>query len=702
MQHPESILRKLAVVILALWLGQPLLGQRMTCERLPSSNDIRLEGTAEIIGDVVLSCTGGRPVTGGATLPRFNFLLSTNGVFVTRSAQKADKSFEPFLDALVVVGDPDPSRQVACVPARTQSYCAPTTPATVLPAGTIPNVFSGKLLQSNLVGFPDIPIDAPGDGKKLTIRITNLRVNAASTGLLPSDITTMLQIFDDNGAAVSLTNPQRVSARTSPAVTITVRSSLGAVVERATDSPLSLTPQSIPRNAPGIGQSFQIRFSEGFKSAFKRRNLAVSARDPGRLTDQSLPGLDYQTESGFTNSLFPTSGYLDRAGMADSGTRLRLQIDGVPENVFVWASVREIESGTTSYSAESPKAVLANVSANGSGPFAAALDPVAGYSVIQTDRGTGYVTWEVVSTDPEELENLTFSLALTANNNPSTGTATFRASIAPIDDGTIRGQSYTPRFDDRSTTGVAFRIAGTVQSPPVTNTSAASFQTGPLAPDSLVAAFGTGFASKLTVATGEPPTSLDNVSVEVTDSIGVNRAGRILFVSPTQINYLMPAGLRAGPAVANIVRSGTTIGSGILNLRATSPALFSMAGNGSGAAAGSYLALGNGDGTPLPMATYNEQTKTFDPALIRLGAGDQVYLILYGTGLRGATNLEAVQVTIGGIAVPVLYAAAHSLYPGVDQVNLGPIPSTLAGKRNVPIVVTVGQSSSNPVTVSFQ
>jgi uncharacterized protein (TIGR03437 family) len=700
---PSRLIRAwLLPAIALLSLSAPLKAQRFSCERQESANEIRLEGTTEIIGDVVLSCTGGRPVTGGAMLPRYNFLVSTNGIFAQRSAQRADRSFESFSDALILINDPDPSRQLACIPGRTPTYCAPSAITRPFPSGSIPNVFSGKLLQSNLMGFSDIPADAPGENKRLIIRITNLRVNAASTGVLPSDITTLVQIFDDNGAPVTITNPQRLAARTRPAVSIAVRTSLGTMIEKPTDAPLSITPQQIPRSGPGTAQSWQIRFTEGFKSAFKRRNIGISSRDPGRIADQSVPGLDYQTESGFNNSLFPADAYLERSGLADSGTRLRLQLDGIPDNVIVWASVREIADGTTNYLADSPKALLTVSNWNGSGPFLSVTDPVLGYGMVITDKGSGQVSWEILSSDPEEIESLTFSIALTSNANPATGTATFRAHIAPLDDGSIRGQSFTPRFDDRSTRGIAFRVAGSIQAPPVTNTSAASFQTGPLAPGSLVAAFGSGFASRLTVATADPVTTLDNVTVEITDSIGVNRQARILFVSPNQINYLMPTGLRAGAAVANIIRSGTNIGSGIINLRATSPALFSANGTGSGPATGAYLSLASADGNPIPIAAYNEAAKSFTPSLIPLTPGDQVYIVLYGTGLRGAPSIESVQATIGGISVPVLYAAAHSVFPGLDQVNLGPIPLSLAGKRNIPLLVTLGSLSSNSVTVSFQ
>jgi uncharacterized protein (TIGR03437 family) len=75
---------------------------------------------------------------------------------------------------------------------------------------------------------------------------------------------------------------------------------------------------------------------------------------------------------------------------------------------------------------------------------------------------------------------------------------------------------------------------------------------------------------------------------------------------------------------------------------------------------------------------------------------------LYGTGIRGLSSLAAVTVTIGGIAVPVLSASAQSQFQGLDQVNVGPLQRTLAGKGNSSIVLQVDGRTANAVTVNIQ
>jgi len=88
------------------------------------------------------------------------------------------------------------------------------------------------------------------------------------------------------------------------------------------------------------------------------------------------------------------------------------------------------------------------------------------------------------------------------------------------------------------------------------------------------------------------------------------------------------------------------------------------------------------------------------PNPINLGtAGDQVYLILYGTGVRHAGTVQA---TVNGAGVPVIYFGAQADYAGLDQINLGPLPGSLAGAGPVPIAITADGAAANPVTAAIQ
>ena len=113
--------------------------------------------------------------------------------------------------------------------------------------------------------------------------------------------------------------------------------------------------------------------------------------------------------------------------------------------------------------------------------------------------------------------------------------------------------------------------------------------------------------------------------------------------------------------------------------------------------------LAGAQSTDVPVFSYNSAGKQYVSVPIDLGAAtDQIYLSLYGTGLRGFSALSSFTVTIGGVSVPVSGAAAQSQYPGLDQVNVGPLPRTLAGKGESNLVLQVDGRTANTVTVNIK
>jgi len=79
-----------------------------------------------------------------------------------------------------------------------------------------------------------------------------------------------------------------------------------------------------------------------------------------------------------------------------------------------------------------------------------------------------------------------------------------------------------------------------------------------------------------------------------------------------------------------------------------------------------------------------------------------VYVVLYGTGIRHATSLANVTASVGGRSIPVQYAGEAPGYPGLDQINIGPLPSNFQGGGQMDVFVTVGGQQSNTVTLSFK
>ncbi|NOT63130.1 MAG: PKD domain-containing protein [Acidobacteria bacterium] len=87
-------------------------------------------------------------------------------------------------------------------------------------------------------------------------------------------------------------------------------------------------------------------------------------------------------------------------------------------------------------------------------------------------------------------------------------------------------------------------------------TSAASYA-GVIAPDSIVALFGTGMATGIGFGATVPlPTTLLGTTVMVRDSLGTSRPAPLFFVAATQINFLVPKDTAPGASTI-IIRAAT-------------------------------------------------------------------------------------------------------------------------------------------------
>ena len=237
-----------------------------------------------------------------------------------------------------------------------------------------------------------------------------------------------------------------------------------------------------------------------------------------------------------------------------------------------------------------------------------------------------------------------------------------------------------------------------------TGVSAASFSGAALAPNSIVALFGAGLAKETTVAATQPlPTDLAGTRVTVLDAAGTSRAAQLFFVSPGQVNLLVPAGTVAGTARASITVDGNAVADGPLTIAAVAPALFSAAASGQGVAAAVVLRVKpNGAQSYEALAQFDPAQSRFVPIPIDLGpTGDQVFLILYGTGFRFRSNVSSVLATIGGTNAETLYAGPAEGFIGLDQANLR-LPRSLAGRGLAEVVMTVDGKAANTVTVQIK
>ena len=170
----------------------------------------------------------------------------------------------------------------------------------------------------------------------------------------------------------------------------------------------------------------------------------------------------------------------------------------------------------------------------------------------------------------------------------------------------------------------------------------------------------------------------------------------MLYVSPTQINFVVPETLETGSATIIISNPNGKYSLANTQISKESPSIFTLNASGTGDAA----ALATTDGVNYVSAPFDIPNN-----------GTSNYLILFGTGFRNAnaTNpadengvAESVQVTIDGIDARVDYVGAQGFYAGLDQLNVV-IPATLhPGTRRVEVVVTLNGIEANRVTIPLK
>jgi uncharacterized protein (TIGR03437 family) len=256
--------------------------------------------------------------------------------------------------------------------------------------------------------------------------------------------------------------------------------------------------------------------------------------------------------------------------------------------------------------------------------------------------------------------------------------------------------------------GASCTQSGTITITPRANVlacvSAASYATSGVATESIVAAFGTGLATSTQVAATVPlPTSLAGTLVHVKDSANVERVASLFFVSAGQINYQIPPGTAAGTATVTVTSGDGGLSSGTMLIAPISPGLFSAASSGQGVAAGLALRV-KGDGTQSfeEIARFDTGQNKFVSIPIDLGPStDQVFLILFGTGIRSRSALSAVTAGVGGTGSEVLFAGPQGGFVGLDQVNVR-LARSLIGRGEVDVALSVDGAAANTVRINIR
>jgi len=470
---------------------------------------VRAEGIAELVGDLVLNCTGGVPAgmtvpngpSGPVSIPLINVQVFLDVNITSKLYDTTNNASE----ALLMIDEPVDAQQKICVgTVGTGSCVVPPRPQD--PGGTYKqpylvgetttypyNVFQGRVQGANSVAWLGVPIDAPGTLFTRIIRVSNLRGNAnmkgVSSTLVPSQI--IAYISATGTQSVPINNPQQTVAWIQTGLSTSIRNfvddggarTLSQCAHHNGDQYLD------PLKNEYACPTQRLRFDEGFASAWKTRF------DSGPTTgnNQNNPGSVFtSSESGFfrftDNGISGWGSLAGTAGVATQGTRLRAAFNNVPAGVRIFVTLGGIARPTP---VATPTAALVNTAADGSGSYvevpkvantSLTCSPSGGankpFAEIPIFGGSGTAVWEITSVSSLSLESIDFGFiaawrANTTNNLPGLGTITTNMSFAPLSTITTASTvAPVPRFADTSTARNTTTIAQCVTNllfPYVTN-----------------------------------------------------------------------------------------------------------------------------------------------------------------------------------------------------------------------------------------
>ena len=142
---------------------------------------------------------------------------------------------------------------------------------------------------------------------------------------------------------------------------------------------------------------------------------------------------------------------------------------------------------------------------------------------------------------------------------------------------------------------------------------------------------------------------------------------------------------------------------GTIEIARTAPGLFAANTDGRGLAAAQIFRIkGDGSQSFEPVVQFSPAQGKFIPLPIDMGPPtDQVFLVMYGTGIRQRAVLSAVTATLGGAEAEVLYAGETPGFVGLDQVNI-PISRSLIGRGEIVVTLIVEGHPANPLTVTMK
>jgi len=443
----------LALAVLAIVVGcVPASAQQLVCSTSTTVVPIlRHEGMTELVGDILLTCTGGAgatPVPAGSVVPQADITVTLSAplsttVYGTWPVAYTANEIEP-TDAVLVVDDPSPANQTLCTdPTNPTTACQVVFPSSSnysFNQAGIFNVFQGVYGgPQNTAGtespysitFLGVPVDPPTTTR--TYRITNLRINASGVPAQGVIAPVYAYIAASSSTSIQINNTQVVVGSVSN----------GLVTTTNATNPSLLQCQTYPQMQVG-----SVTFQEEFATAFKVKTNGV----------QNVPGAIYYSESGLEVTITNGSGGTTTAGEATTGTRLQAVISNIPPGTSLYVDSWAASTAQTATQPSDATLVTSGTTGTPTDPYANTVTQLVDGS--QSTPSSVTAVWEVTNTNPFAIDSLTFGIYISTVATPGAalpGATTVTPSFNPLNPtGTWTDGDPIPEF----AAGVNVQTAG--------------------------------------------------------------------------------------------------------------------------------------------------------------------------------------------------------------------------------------------------
>ncbi len=184
----------------------------------------------------------------------------------------------------------------------------------------------------------------------------------------------------------------------------------------------------------------------------------------------------------------------------------------------------------------------------------------------------------------------------------------------------------------------------------------------------------------------------DAYLISIRDSAGRTKSADLSFTSPTVATFVVPAGLKPGPAEATVFAFAGPILFSTMEIASAAPGVYSANRNGAGAA----LALaGQSIGGPFAETFTCTSGVALSCLAVPIEAGGVVDL--FGTGICAAQRVKAF---VEGKEVPVQACINGEGFIDADLVTIS-VPSSLAGIGEASVYLTADGVESNMTAINL-